>query len=241
MGALALTALHRLLMLPARAWQGRLLAQIERGERVDMQQAQLSDGFLNMGTAAQMILLVVTATLFLMWIHRLTRVTRALGGDTMRWLPKDAVWAFIIPVVSIARPYQVVRDLHDQLTPELVPEPVAQVTATATDGYRGVTVVEPPRATALPASRVGAWWGAFWVGNVVANIASRQHSTEVGALAVGNILNAVADGIEVVSAVLAVLVVRGMTARLQERFRRMRHAAPEQLAAAGFTVAPPLP
>ncbi len=79
----------------------------------------------------------------------------------------------------------------------------------------------------------------FWIGNVIANIASRQHGETLGDLVVRNDLNSAADAVEVVSAVLAVLVVRGVTARLDERYRRTRHNPVEALTAAGITLGDP--
>ena len=40
------------------------------------------------------------------------KLARGLGGETLMWVPKDAVWAFIIPIVSFVRPYRVIRDAN---------------------------------------------------------------------------------------------------------------------------------
>jgi len=240
MGALALTALNRLLLVPILLWQSSLLSAIQAGNTPPMATLETSDTLVRIGSVVQLGLLLVTAVLFLRWIHRLVKATRALGGDTLRWKPSEAVWSFIIPIISVTRPFHVLRDVHDHLAPEAAPEPVAQVVASESSGYRSVEMKEPPPAEKVPHASIGAWWGFFWLGNVFSNIASRQTGTSTSALVLGNGLNAVADAIEVVSAILAIVVVRGVTSRLVERYRRVRHASVETLATAGITLGDPL-
>lgn len=233
---LGLTAAHRAVTVPITLWQNTLGEAIKRGEPPTPETLATSDALLQLAAVTQLALLVATGTLFLMWLHRVVKVTRALGGDTLRWSPKDAVLGFIIPFINIARPFQVMRDVHDHLAPDVLPEPPVQIAPSDLSGYRGVEVKPPPPPAKLPHASIGAWWGAFWVGNVFGNVAARQTGDGIDALLARNSLNALSDAIDIVSAVLAVVVVRGVTARLVERYRRARHNPPEALAAAGVTV-----
>ncbi len=233
---LGLTAAQRAVTIPLTLWQNSLGEAVKRGEAPPQESLERSDQLIQMAGVAQLALLVATATLFLMWLHRTVKLTRALGGDTLRWTPKDAVWGFIIPFINIARPFQVMRDVHDHLAPDVLPEPPVQVQPGELSGYRGVEVKAPPPPAKLPHASIGAWWGFFWVGNAFGNIAARQTGTSIDDLLTRNTLNAVSDAIDIVSALLAVVVVRGVTARLVERFRRARHNPVEALAAAGVTI-----
>ena len=239
MVALGLTAALRCALIPIALWQNGLLDAVQAGNMPPMETLERSDTLISAGAIGQLVLLIVTGVLFLRWLHRTVRLTRALGGDTLRWTPKDAVLSFIIPLVNIARPFQVMRDLHDHLAPDVVPEPQVLVQPGDLSGYRGVEVKAPPPPVKLPHASIGAWWGFFWVGNVFANIAARQHGTGLSDILLRNNLNMASDAIDIVSAVLAVVVVRGVTARLDERFRRTRHNTVDALAAAGITVGDP--
>jgi hypothetical protein len=233
---LGITAAQRAVTIPVTLWQNGLIEALKRGEPPSQESLERSDQLIQLAGVAQLVLLVATGTLFLMWLHRTVKLTRALGGETLRWTPKDATWGFVIPFISFARPYQVMRDVHDHLAPDVLPEPPVEVKPGELSGYRGVEVKVPPPPVKLPHASIGAWWACFWVGNVFGNIAARQAGTGVDALLMRNTLNAISDTIDIVSAVLAIVVVRGVTARLIERFRRARHNPVEALQAAGVTI-----
>lgn len=236
--ALALTVLERVVAIPVATWQSGLIRDAQRGEMPPQSTLELSDTLMATLGIGQFVLLVVTGVLFLRWLHRVVFVTRGLGAEMLTWAPKDAVLAFIIPIISIVRPYQVMRDVHDMLAPDAVPEPAPQVRAGDAQGYRQVEMVAPPAPAKLPHASISAWWAAFWFGNVLANIASRQTGTSADDLLTRNTLNSASDAVEIVSATLAIVVVRAVTARLVERYRRVRHNPVEALAAAHLSVQP---
>jgi hypothetical protein len=96
----------------------------------------------------------------------------------------------------------------------------------------GLLNADPPERSALARRVVGF----FWVGSVIANIAMRANPHTAAELPSANALNNVGGVVDIVSALLAVLVVRAVTARLMERHRRVRHNPVEALDAAGITV-----
>ncbi len=236
MVALGITTLVRVYNLPVRMWQSGLLHDVQAGNSPGQATLELSDTLVGFGALAQFAVLVLTATLFLRWLHLTVRLTRSLGGDTLRFTPKEAVWGFIIPFVNFQKPYQIVRDVHDHLAPDMVPDAQVIVRADASMGYREVAMEAPPAPVKIPHAAIGAWWGAFWIGNIIANIAARQTGSTIDALLTSNALNSLADAVEMVSAILAVLMVRGLNARRQERYRRVRHNTPETLQAAGVVI-----
>lgn len=237
MVALGLSGLVRVYNLPVRLWQSGLLHDVQAGRHPGDAVLATSDELVRCGALAQLAVFVVTATLFLRWLHGTVALTRALGGEALGFTPRDAVSGFLLPFVNFQRPYQVARDLHDHLAPDAVPDARPLARTDASMGYREVALVAPPAPVKIPHAAIGAWWAAFWIGNVIANIAARQPADTVDSLLVANAMNSAADAVEIVSAALAVLMVRGLDARLQERFRRVRHNTPEALAAAGVTIA----
>ena len=240
MGALVATVLVRLYNIPVRLWQSGLVHDVQAGRSPGQEVLALSDSLAQMGALAEIAILLVTGVLFLRWLHQTVTLTRALGGDTLRFSPRDAMLGFIVPFWNIQRPYQIVRDVHDHLAPDAIPEPPVMVKSDDTMGYRQVAMIAPPPAVSLPHASIGAWWTFFWIGNILANIAGRQQGETLDALLVANTLNNVADAVDIVAASLGVLMVRGINARLVERFRRIRHNPVEALAAAGVEVGAPL-
>ena len=234
--ALSLTVLVRAYNIPVRLWQSGLLHAIEAGNPADQSVLESSDALVSFGAFAELGVLLLTGVLFLRWLHKLVLATRALGGDTLSFSAREAVTGFVIPLINFMRPYQIVRDVHDTLAPDRVPEPPVQVRADEMRGYRDVSITPPPAPAKLPHASIGAWWGFFWVGNLLANFASRQHPDTVSGLLFANTFNNVGDVVDIVSASLAVLVVRSVTARLTERYRRVRHNSPEALQAAGVAI-----
>jgi hypothetical protein len=233
--ALAATMLARAWDFGARQWSIGLLQSIvateQGGEPASQAQLELADQLVNLGAFAINALLLVTAIVFLRWVHRLVTLTRALGAPDLRWTPSQAVWGFIIPFVSLVRPYQVLRDVQQRLDPEEVAPPAPRLERDLQADYRSSALVLPPRAKALTSSLLGLWWGSFIAMSVVARLANAfvKGATTTHAVVAAYHSDMLASGLAVVAAALCMQVVRSLTARLEERFRRIRHATTESL------------
>jgi hypothetical protein len=234
--ALGATVALRAADIAVRAWQSGLVSDARAGDMPPRATLVLSDTLVQYTSIAILALLVLTGALFLRWLHRVVRLTHALGDESFTWSASDAVWGFIIPFVSFKRPYDVMRDLYRALAPDAVPEPTVEVRADETTGYRSVNMNVPPPARALPDASIGAWWTFFWIGNVAANIASRQSGTSLDDLLFQSHTQQFSSAVECISATLAIIVVRAVTARLAERYRRVRHSSIDALTAAGIRV-----
>lgn len=170
------------------------------------------------GALAEKAMLVVTAVLFLRWLALVVTLSRATSTTPLRWTASAAVWSFFIPLVSLYRPYHVLRDVHNLLAPEGVPEPAPRPRLDGSGGYRNVPMEKAPPPRTLPHASIGAWWGLF--------VAERM----LGGFGLG------AQVLAIGAALLAVLVVRSVEARLEERHRRLRYASDEELSAWGLAV-----
>jgi Domain of unknown function (DUF4328) len=211
------------------AWQIELLADARAGSFA-RESLELSDQLSAAGAVAQLVLVGITALLFLSWLSRTVRAARAVSTTPIRWSPSDAVWGFIIPFVSFVRPYQVIRDLHDQLDPGGVPEPAPRPRLDGSGGYRSVAVERAPPPRTLPHASIGAWWGLFIAAQLIGRTSGYAES---GAAELQTSLRVgiVAEVIAVGAALLAVSVVRAVQGRLAERFRRVTNASDEELEA----------
>jgi hypothetical protein len=219
--------------LVLREWSISLIRSIpDTGEGAGpelMSRLQAADGLVNAGNIAITITFITTAVVFLRWMHRLVVLTRALGGK-LAWTPAQAVWAFFIPIISLIRPYQVLTAAHTALDPEHVAPPAPRVDPSAQRDYRSVAFVHPPPAPNLPKALIGFWWGAF----VVMSVSGKLLTAFSTPSAPDAVISAYRSDMfvsfaAVVAAALAVTVVRGLTARVAERFRRIRESSPESL------------
>ena len=89
----------------------------------------------------QMTLLAATAIAFMTWLYRCRANLRAFGTRHLRYSRNWAVFGFLIPVVNLVRPYQVVREVWQASDPD------------TTDPLDWKTV-KPPRL-------LRAWWATF--------------------------------------------------------------------------------
>lgn len=234
--ALGATIALRVFVFAVSLWQNQLISAVQAHEPADQETLVLSDTLTSYGGIGTIVLLLVTGILFVRWLHLTVRITKALGSTSLRWSPGDAVAGFFIPFVSFVRPYHVVRDLHDALAPDAVPAPTATVRASEQTGYRDVEIQTPPEPVRLPHASIGAWWAFFWVGNFASNGALSHTGTTLADVATRNTSLMFVDVCEIISALLAIAVVRAVSARLNERYRRVRYNTVESLAAAGIRI-----
>jgi hypothetical protein len=236
--ALSLTLASRAFNIYAALSQHALLSQVQAGRQVEREQLAASDVLVATAALAQLALFLVTGVLFLRWLHRTTLASRMLGA-LLLWSPKDAVWSFFIPFVNIKRPYDVVKNVHDALLDPQLPQPQTTVVADGAGGYRSVQLEAPPPPRPLPAAAVGAWWATYWVSRFINTGQSRSTDATIEGLMTHNVGTVMSSLFDVASAVLAIVMIRGVTARLTERYRRVRFSTPESLQAAGVVLEPP--
>lgn len=232
--ALGVTMAVRTWDVGARAWTIGLVRTMDSDPgTITQAQLETADSLVDFGLFATVLMMVVTAIFFLRWIHRLVKLTRSLGAEDLRWKPSEAVWAFLIPFISLFRPYQVLRDVQQRLEPEEIEPPSVQLDRNVETDYRSVAFVVPPAPKPLPNSLLGLWWGSYVAVNVMGRVANSfgKHSSSIDSIMTSYELAIFTSALAVVVAVLAVGVIRSLTARLGERFRRIRHSTPESLTA----------
>jgi hypothetical protein len=98
---------------------------------------------------AQFAVFIVTAIVFLVWIHRANRNARALGAEGMRFTPGWAVGWYFVPIMFLWKPFQAMREIWQ---------------ASAQPG-NWQHVQTPPL--------LGWWWGLYLTSQVLSNIAYR--------------------------------------------------------------------
>ena len=148
-----------------------------------------------------MAAMVATAVVFICWFLRVRKNAELLAPQLrQRRSPAWAGWGWFVPVVSLWFPLQI-----------------------AQDGWRAATAPGAPKASE---KLLGFWWAAWllslMVGRVDGQLYSKAETAEAYVSSFG--VTALADGLDLVAAVLAILVVRRLTARQDAAAARLAPA-----------------
>ncbi|MGW6916085.1 DUF4328 domain-containing protein [Kitasatospora sp. NPDC054939] len=144
--------------------------------------------------AVAVAVLVATGVGFLVWLHRVRRNAEWFAPDRHRLRRGWVVGAWLTPVVHLWFPWRLVADCWRGSAP------------LGADGVRQVLSLRPV-----------TWWWVVWVGSQAVSVgggvlASDRGLADLPAFRAAVLANLVADGLTVVAAVLALLLVRRLTA-----------------------------
>jgi len=172
---------------------------------------QLAIGLLAVGIGGFTFLgFIATIVVFLIWMRRSYWNILALGNRRLEYSPAWAVGCWFVPFVNLARPFSIIKEIwrkSDPETLELENAPLAQ------------TVEQ----SSIVAPMFGLWWGLWIISNVASNFSTRfslgantldEHIGTFWVDIVASVLTAFA-------ALLAITVVRAVTARQEERHKRL--------------------
>jgi hypothetical protein len=182
------------------------------------------------GQAIEWPIGLAAAVLFSRWLHRAYQDSPRLGGAPLRFSASYAVASFFIPIANLWQPFQAIRDLHAASDPRSLSDRPQYEPSGDAILYRssGRKLVPPPDWNKpFP---VRAWWtcyimlpSALWLvftfltlaplGGMILGVEWK------GRIAWANGLFGI--GLSIASTVLAVLVVRSIQARQDERLRRL--------------------
>lgn len=144
---------------------------------------------------------ILSAVCFLTWMHRVNGNIPALAGVTPRFSPGWAVGCWFVPIANLVWPYQAVREIW------VASAPASRASA---------------RSLALP----GWWWAAWLTSNIIGSISGRvsigAKTAQVAAAA--EWYGVLSDAISVAAALLAIVIVRRITADQEQRFAELRGA-----------------
>ena len=152
---------------------------------------------------------IVTGIVFVIWFQRCYKNSQALGASHLRFSSGWAAGAWFVPFLNLVRPKQIADDIWKSTDP-------------AAPAQQGSSWM----ANSVPAL-INAWWGFFIGGAVVGRIVATlsRNSDSLSELRTLDRAAAGAQIITVVAAILAVLVVRAMTTRGEERAATLGVAA----------------
>ena len=162
-----------------------------------------ADTFL-VGTGIVWLLVTIAiGSVFIVWMWRAAKNNEKLGRDHPRLGPSWAIAGWFIPLANLVIPVLVMQDL-----------------------WRGSTARIPRgdmRWRIADRSALVGWWWAAWIVSVLggfgALFGTTDESAKVDALRAGDSITLVGGLFGIAAAVLAILVIRGITSRQEESLR----------------------
>jgi hypothetical protein len=140
---------------------------------------------------------IATAVVYLVWLNRVSKNLAPLGVSNQSYSPGWAVGCWFVPFLNLVRPFQVVREIWQRSDPAID------------------TSISVGSSTPM----IGWWWG-LWVGyNLVGHAAFRvaMDATTVETLTAASWLQVAGGALELPCGLLAIAIVRGITARQEEK------------------------
>ncbi|NEC68421.1 DUF4328 domain-containing protein [Streptomyces sp. SID9727] len=164
---------------------------------VDDHELTLADHLTGSAGALQMLTFMATAVVFLVWLRRVRRNAEVFDPSAHSLRPGWAIGGWFVPIGNLWLPHRVVSGVWSASAP--------------LDG-RG-------HRTSAPRGLLNAWWAALVVDQLVSRGAGRFYAdAETGDEMVHGLdLLAVTDALDLGAAVLAILVVRRVTAMQSRR------------------------
>lgn len=194
-----------------------LLNKVAGGYAITESEAMENDSRQLTIARLQLLVYLITAICFLVWIHRTYKNLKPLGTQNPDYSPGWAVGYFFIPFINLVRPHQVVQEIWRESNPETVAalSPYERQAFTYASGSRNAALVT-------------FWWVAYLLMNVMAYFAARlgTDAKSLNDFAGASWISIVSDSISIVAAILAILVVRKIDSMQEEKYRRLTTMAP---------------
>lgn len=154
-----------------------------------------------------------TGIAFIVWFFRAYQNIERLGACDLRMKHGWAIGSWFVPILNLFRPKQIMNDIWRASDPAL---PAAEA--------RGW------RRAAVP-SLLHVWWALFLISGAGSNVAGRmiEQSQSAASRQLAGKVAMFADGGLILGAVLAMLVVLGVTSRQEDRAERVSGRAPPLL------------
>jgi hypothetical protein len=152
----------------------------------------------------QMTLLAATGIAFVTWLYRARANLRAFGTRHLRFQRNWAIFGFVIPLLNLIRPYQVVQEVWQASDPE-------------TTGPLAWREVAPSRLVQL-------WWTTFIGFVVIKSLAwwmQWSASYDATKLQIGHGVELLADVLAAVSVTLVYFVIERITDAQQAKWKRL--------------------
>jgi hypothetical protein len=171
----------------------RLVERVREGHFVTTAEVEQADNLVVASVVVWLVLFAVTGIVWCVWQHRAQRNAIELTYGKLEFTPGWAVGWWFVPFANLVKPFQTVRELWKA----------------SHGGYNGRVVATW--------SVIGWWWGLWLGASVLGRFIVRAGSMKsLSDFIRHDTWEIVANGVMVVAAFLAIMIVRSVVA-LQER------------------------
>ena len=172
---------------------------------------QAAVGLIGLGLGGFYVLgYLFAVVMFLIWMRRSYLNLMSLGVRQMDYSTGWALGCWFVPLLNLVRPYEIIKEIWLKSDPD------------------DVETTNSPLVSALELVQIatplfGLWWGFWIISNIFGNISTRLTfgAETLNEQMVSFSLAIISSLLSIVAAILAIGVVRGITARQEERNRRM--------------------
>ena len=175
-------------------------AQMDLGDGASM---PIALGVMGIIAMFEIILRICTVIFFLIWEYRAFNNLSALKAQNLEYSPGWAVGWWFIPFANLVKPFQVMRELWNQSDPDF-DEDLGFLTSKA----------------AAPVI-MGFWWATFLIGGVIYRISDKMIDNDANISSGFPIVFLAASFFHIVAAALAILIVKNITERQEERAAKL--------------------
>ena len=157
------------------------------------------------GLLALAIFLVAIVT-FLMWQYRVRKNADYIGTTGLRFSPGWVIGWWFIPIMGLFRPYQVMKEMWQS-------------------NYHNVYEYNESRNLEV-SGLLGWWWGLLIVSGFISSVSLRIYirSDDINTLIIGDWLDIGSSVIWIVSAVLAIVLIREISDFQESKHRMHRQS-----------------
>ncbi|HZS08652.1 MAG TPA: DUF4328 domain-containing protein [Blastocatellia bacterium] len=203
LGAGIITSMARIVIsvVEVRQYSG-LAATIPLKEADKTDKAMLLESAIILGSLAVWL---TTMVLFLMWFHRVCSNLKPLGARRLQHTARLAVAVWFIPFAHLFIPHRIAKEVW-----------IKSDTSRETNDflYKGSSVP----------GFINAWWGC-WVASCLIGYGSSQLSAKASIVAdrrLADWFSVISEALSIAAAILAIRVIRSITARQEESSQRIR-------------------
>ncbi|MER8234129.1 DUF4328 domain-containing protein [Streptomyces sp. NPDC094049] len=170
----------------------------------DVSPLLFAHGLVALGVLLQILALVATATLFIIWFHRLRQNAGVWAGDLQSWSTRWAIGAWFVPIANLWIPRGIAADIWR---------------ASRAEPFGA----DRPRELRL----LNGWWTAFVLYALVDRVASKLYdrADEAAEYAYAAKWLHLSNALNIVAAVLAIFFVRRLTSMQHAKATGMIPAA----------------
>ncbi len=185
-----------------------LLQRIESGDIVSDAEALANDERQAFIGIIYLMSFLLAAISFFVWLYRVSKNLAPLGLQDQRFSSWWAIICWLIPIIMLFRPYQVVKEIWKGSLPGLYPEvPVSSI--------------EVPTSPLL-----GPWWATWLIGGFIGNFVTLtffRGPETLQQFITADLASIAADSFLLIALVLVVTLIWQITANQEGRFSERLH------------------